>query len=139
MAAVAAVALFAVGALAASFSLDAEDVSSGAAGVAACGTNATVQWRINASDAVQPTTTLANFLVEEAVVKAGTSCANRPFRLAVQVGNVERLCAGTFNTNGEATVALSGCGGAANVQLITGAALLIGDSNTAFPLTIINP
>ncbi|MEX0948631.1 MAG: hypothetical protein WD296_07485 [Acidimicrobiia bacterium] len=125
-------ALFAVGAFAATFSLTAEDVSSGADAVTACGTNATVRWHIDDSNAVLVTTTVAsNFQITAADVSA-PGCGSAQFRLAIQ-GTSEVLCAGTLSAGVLNNILLSSCTppGNINVNNVTGAALLIGDQTIA--------
>jgi hypothetical protein len=124
-------ALFAVGAFAASFALNAENVSSGADPVAACGANATVRWHIDDSNAVQgtPSAPTANFLINAYDVSA-PGCGNADYRLAIQ-GTSEVLCPGTLSGGAVTGISLTGCspGGTTtlNVNDVTGAALLIGD------------
>ena len=131
-------ALFAIGAFAASFSLTAEDVSSGADAVAACGTNATVKWHINDSDAVVTTTSVvaANFLITGYDINAGVGCGTAQYRLAIQ-GTSEVLCPGTLSGGAVTNVSLSTCtpSGSLNVNDVTGAALLIGDQTIALQTT----
>src|SRR5205823_13923015 len=98
IAAVVAAALFAIGAFAASFSLTAEDVSSGADAVATCGANqtATVRWHIDDTDAVLVTTTVAaNFKITAADITA-PNCGSADFVLAIQ-GSSEVRCKGTLS------------------------------------------
>lgn len=141
IAAIVAGALFAVGAFAASFALNAQDVSSGADPVAACSTGtATVQWVINDGDAVQvsPPTATSNFLITGANVNA-PGCGSAQFRLAIQAGS-EVLCHGTLSSGAASITDLSACAspapaGGLNVNDVTGAALLIGDQTIALQTT----
>jgi hypothetical protein len=135
-----AVALFAIGAFAASFTLTSEDVSSGADAVAACAPNAKVTWTIDDSNAVvTSTTTAANFLITGATVTVAggaASCVGAGagnFVLAIEYnGTNETRCKGSLGASGAdavAAVTLTSCsaGTSLNVSQVTGAALLIGD------------
>jgi hypothetical protein len=134
IAGIVAVALFAIGAFAASFSFSAEDVASGQDPVNSCATSASVQWHTTPTNTSPPV-----FQTDTALVKttaaAGASCATRPYRLAIKVGaGSPVLCSGTLDATGAATVTLSSCAtpaGPYNVADVTGAALLIGDATFA--------
>lgn len=134
IAVIAAAALFAVGAFAASFALDAEDVSSGSDGVA-CFTTAsplvTVNWTV-----ADPATAAADYQITAATLTyPDTGCAGEPLKLAIRNGNaVLTTCTGTVGASPQ-TIALSGCSpsGALNVGAVTSTALLIGDTPVATP------
>lgn len=129
--------LFSVGAFAASFDFGAEDVASGADAVESCvdGT-ATVEWKIDASDAVVDDPEVANFVITDADITAPGACEGRDFRLAIQVGADEVLCGGTLGSDGPTTVGLSSCAptGPVLVSEVTGAALLIGGDGIALEI-----
>ena len=131
--------LFSVGAFAASFDFGAEDVASGADAVTSCvdGT-ATVEWKIDASDAVDVSaeSAAATFMITAADITAPGACAERDFRLAIQVGEAEVLCAGILGIGGLTTVSLSDCApsGTVLVSEVTGAALLIGGEGIALEI-----
>jgi len=139
IAGIVAVALFAVGAFAASFTFTAEDVASGQDAVNSCAASATVKWHTTPTNATPPV-----FQADQAIITtvaaAGQSCASRPFRLAINTGGASpAICNGTFgdgsggSVNGGATVTLSSCSpaGPYNVAVVTGAALLVGDASIA--------
>jgi hypothetical protein len=126
-------ALFAVGAFAASFSLTAEDVSSGADAVTACGTNASVKWHIDDSNGVVVTTSTvaANFLINAYDIDA-SGCGSAQFVLAIDINNgaSEVRCKGTLASGSATNVTVaSSCTptSSINVSTVTGAALLLGD------------
>jgi hypothetical protein len=132
-------ALFAIGAFAASFSLSAEDVSSGADAVAACGANAEIHWHISTSGAAVTTTTaVANFKITGYDIAAGVACGSRDYRLVIATGAASQvLCSGSLGTPsaGLATneSVAARCNPTANINVndVTGAALLIGDQSFA--------
>src|SRR5262245_48066273 len=138
IAAVVAVALFSIGAFAASFTLTADNISSGAAPVGtSCGGPFNVTWTVNTpADAVTPPTT-TNYTVSGATITA-TGCTNQKYELAVQgAGATEVHCTGTLS-GGTATFLFSGAGctgvpvGGLKVSDTVGAGLFIGDN----PVTI---
>jgi hypothetical protein len=148
---IAGIALFAIGAFAASFALTSEDVSSGGDAVSACAPNAKVTWTINDNNAVvTSTTTGANFLITDATVTVpggaaacvGAGAGN--FVLAIEFnGTNETRCKGSLAAGGTggvdavATVSLATCsaGTSLNVSQVTGAALLIGDKTIPLSTT----
>jgi hypothetical protein len=128
--AIVASALFAVGAFAASFSLTAENVSSGAQAITSCGASASVHWHIDDTNAVV-STSAPGFLISAYDVNAGASCGSAPYRLAISINNgaSQVLCPGSLTAGAANNVALTTCtpSGSVNVNTVTGAALLIGD------------
>jgi hypothetical protein len=105
IAAIVAAALFAIGAFAASFSLNAQDVSSGADAVAACpsGTSAKVTWNVDDSNAV--VTTTANFIVTGASITTEAGCAGMDYRFAFESpAGTEYLCKGLLDGTGARTI-----------------------------------
>ena len=126
-------ALFAIGAFAASFSLNSQDVSSGADAVNTCATaQATVKWRINDSNAVLVTTTTAaaNFLIDQATVTV-PGCGTREIELAIERSGGETKCKGNLAADTKTfTLASADCTPGANLTVseVTGAAVLVGDA-----------
>jgi hypothetical protein len=132
--AIVASALFAVGAFAASFSLTAENVSSGAQAITSCGANASVHWHIDDTHAVV-STSAPGFLISAYDISA-PGCGTAFYRLAISLNNGANqvLCPGQLgqapSTADNATnIALTTCtpSGSVNVSTVTGAALLLGD------------
>jgi len=139
IAAVVAVALFSIGAFAASFSLTANNVSSGAAPVTSCNTTANIAWQVNVpADSFTPTST-ANYTVTGATITTASGCTNQHYELAIQgAGTFEVHCSGALSGGSSGLITLSSCAttGTGSLPLkvsdTAGAALFIGDS----PVTI---
>jgi len=141
IAAVVAVALFSIGAFAASFALSADDVGSGADAVTTCastGTN-TVQWVIGDTDAVTVTpSTSANFTLDRATVTVPNCGSGKNIELALErTGTTEVHCRGTTGAGGVKTFQLGPSATectqvAVTVAQTVGAALFVGDQPVTY-------